>query len=617
MSNLNEPGRGELLAEVRTIGLARWLVTALGLTVSLPVVFLTAMGRANEMLRKSPPEPEAMLFVCYVIAVLAGAIIVWVWRQRLRVYSEGVAQRGLFSEKWLAYADVVAVFLTHTGAMFRLESGCEPWRLPFLRSRDGRGIGFRGDRSVGFMPVGEVLSAMYRALHLALPLMGERALETLRAGGEVTFGTVRATWQGLQVSGRSLAWEDVSVHFGGTGLHVYVRNCPGAALELPGTTPNQYLLVWLAQRMPALVAIRAITELAPPRVSPAATANTPVEPVAGFPDQDTVLGQLLCGQAIPVRRKRVLLAMTTWFAALCPGQLLLPSMFAPGVVLALAWALVPLAGLVVAIGKGNRVRLASVIGWGLFMTLIFAPPVIQSRPFDLVSPLLSVTLPCLSAVLALGALVAFINAREEGFAVYENGLRNRRRRICWENVLHLTRRGDLQRVWLRLEGTTGDIKVTGTDAATQAACQMIVARALPPLFQRVWTFLGAGREWSCAGVRVTREGLMNGGVRVVWEKVYNFKLDQGWLWLWIRGQEKPFFSVSLGERDALVLLSLLEAVFRSEVTRLAGLDRFPMPRYQRPRPRRAEPARPADAIQSLIQNTPGAKVTRGPWIGLQ
>jgi hypothetical protein len=94
-----------------------------------------------------------------------------------------------------------------------------------------------------------------------------------------------------------------------------------------------------------------------------------------------------------------------WFATLCPLQFLVPSVFAPGVVLALAWALVPLAGLVIAIDKGNRGRLAYWVGMGLFMTVIFTQPLIQSRPFDLVSALLSVTLPCLSAVLALGALV--------------------------------------------------------------------------------------------------------------------------------------------------------------------------------------------------------------------
>jgi hypothetical protein len=65
-----------------------------------------------------------------------------------------------------------------------------------------------------------------------------------------------------------------------------------------------------------------------------------------------------------------------------------------------------------------------------------------------------------------------------------------------------------------LKGRTGDIRITCTEAATQAAFQMIVALALPPLFQRVWAQLGGGGTWDCAGVRMTREGLTHGGVSV-------------------------------------------------------------------------------------------------------
>jgi hypothetical protein len=380
---------------------------------------------------------------------------------------------------------------------------------------------------------------------------------------------------------------------------VFIRGRPDASFVLPYQTPNLHVLVWLCERMPALVAIQAAVQVPRPgraeqaQTSPAITAHPeikidgggappapapqleqakPAQPVAGFPAHDPHLGRFLCGK--PCRQRLVILSLVFAAVYLAIG---LVNFLGPGTLTGTIWTallavVVPGIGLVLLGGLRDGPHLLG-CAVGLFFVVLLAVGMISAwvdqpgkESFSVAQAPLWIPL-----ALALAGLASWGTARREGFAVYEEGLRDSRHALRWSDSRHLTYSvvdthvnlaQGVRTVALTLEGTGKPVSIGGRDVTSEACCQAVLQRVLPLLVARAWQAVASGGEFRAGGVRVSREGLTYKARQVPWSAVRSLKPHLGRLYLWIEGQEQPFLNEDLNVRNRRVLLALLEVMGR-------------------------------------------------------
>jgi hypothetical protein len=595
------PGeRGRLLTETRCP--TRMIV----LLILLPGFLgsLALLVGAVSVARRDPAALPAILGL-FTFVILWTPLIVWSLRLRLRVWEHGLAWRGLLWERWLPYADIDRILLLPLNTNLAvLDPRCRPWKLPCFLGRDGRRLS-RGLRaSLGLLSADKVLSGLYLALGQVVPRLGQEARDCLSRGAEIPFKPVTATWPGLTLAdGSTLPWGQIErVDFSAAGLYVFIRGRPDASFVLPYETPDLHVFVWLCERMPSLVAIRAAVQLAGPRKTeqpptpairaadesrtasksagaaplspPAAEAGParPVQPVSGFPAGDPQLGRLLCGKPRRARLALLSLVFAAVYAVLGLVNFLWPALLTGDVWPALLTGLVLGVGVVLAAGRRDGPHLLGSAAGVFFVTLLLVGLVSSAvdRPgrdsFSVTHAPVWVPL-----ALCLAGLVSWGMARREGFAVYEQGLRDYRHALPWSECRHLTytavdtqvnlARG-VRTVVLTVEGAGRSLQIGGRDVVSEAACQTVLQRVLPLLVGRAWQALAAGGEFRVGAVRLTNKELTYKGKQVPWRAVRSFRPHLGRLYLWIEGQERPFLNEDLNARDRRVLLGLLEAMGR-------------------------------------------------------
>jgi hypothetical protein len=595
-------GRGRVLAE------ARCPTRTTVLFILLPALLggLASIAGVVSLARRDPGGVPVILGI-FAFVSLWAPLIVWSLRLRLRVLEHGLAWRGLLWETWLPYADVDQILLLPLNTNLTvLDPRCRPWRLPCFLGRDGRRLSRGLAVSLGLLPTDKVLFGLYVAVEQVVPRLGQEARDRLSCGEEITFKPVTATWAGLVLhDGSTLPWSGIErVDFSAAGLYVFIRGRPDASFALPYETPNLHVLVWLCERMPSLVAIRAATQLAAPRkaeqppptpairtagefrpeskgegdVLPPAPAvepepSRPVPPVSGFPAHDPELGRFLAGKPRRPRLAHLSLAFAAVYFVLG-----LVSLFWPSPVAGDFWALL-LTGLLtgaVLVAIGGRRDGPHLLGCaaGVFFVVLMLVGLVSSVVDRTGSESFSVTYAPLWVPLSLclAGLLSWRMARREGFAVYEQGLRDYRHGLRWSDCRHLTytavdtqvnlARG-VRTVALTLEGAGRSLTIGGRDVVSEACCQTVLQRVLPLLVARAWQALASGGEFRAGPVRVTSKELTYRGRRVPLRAIRSFRPHLGRLYLWVEGQEQPVLNEDLNARDRRVLLVLLEALGRA------------------------------------------------------
>jgi hypothetical protein len=594
-------GRGRVLAE------ARCPTRTTVLFILLPALLggLASIAGVVSLVRRDPGGVPVILGI-FAFVSLWVPLIVWSLRLRLRVREHGLAWRGLFWETWLPYADVDQILLLPLNTNLTvLDPRCRPWRLPCFLGRDGRrltrGLAF----SLGLLPTDKVLFGLYVAVEQIVPRLGQEARDRLSRGEEIAFKPVTATWAGLVLQdGSTLPWAGIErVDFSAAGLYVFVRGRPDASFVLPYETPNLHALVWLCERMPSLVAIRAAVRLAAPRKAerpptPAIRAaeefrpesesagdvlppkpavepepSRPVPPVSGFPAQDPQLGRFLAGKPRRPRLALVSLLFAAVYAVVGLVGFVWPALLAANLWVGVVIPLVPGVGLVLAGGRRDGPHLLGCAA-GVFFVALMAVGLVSSGLDQPDRESFSVTYAPLwiPLSLCLAGLVSWGMARREGFAVYEEGLRDCRHGLRWSDCRHLTytavdtqvnlARG-VRTVALTLEGTGRSLNIGGRDVVSEACCQTVLQRVLPLLVARTWQALGSGGEFRVGPVRLTGKELTCKGRRVPLAAIRSFRPHLGRLYLWVEGQEQPFLNEDLNARDRRVLLALLETLRRT------------------------------------------------------
>jgi hypothetical protein len=556
----------------------------------------------HERQRQQQDVVSLLTLASFAFVVLWTPLIVWSLRLRLRVWEHGLAWRGLMWETWLPYADIDKILLLPLNAdLTVIDPRCRPWKLPCFIGRNGR----RLSRGLGLLPIDTGLFGLYLAVEQIVPRLGQKARDRLSCGEEIVFKPVTAAWAGLILpDGGTLPWGNIErVDFSAAGLYVFVRGRPDASFVLSYETPSLHVLVWLCERMPSLVAIQAAVQLTGPRQTeqppatpairaaeefrpagksegngpppaPAAEAepSRPVAPVSGFPAHDPELGHFLGGK--PRRPRLALLSLV--FAGVY-FVFVLVNLFWPPLALDV-WGLL-LTGLlpgVVLIALGGRRDGPHLLGCaaGVFFMVLLLVGLVSSGVDQPGKQSFSVTYAPLWVPLSLclAGLASWGMARREGFAVYEEGLRDYRRALRWSECRHLTyaavdqqvnlARG-VRTVAMTLEGPAGSLNIGGRDVVSEACCQTVLQRVLPLLVGRAWQALAAGGEFRAGPVRLTSKELTYKGRQVPLAAVRSFRPHLGRLYLWIKGQEQPLLNEDLNARDRRVLLALVEVLGRA------------------------------------------------------
>jgi hypothetical protein len=543
---------GALLAEVRPpMGRQVFLLGLFGqfllILLFLLVVALEARASGDTLL-------IGLLLLC--VTLLVG-ILVLMARERLCVYEFGVARRNRWGEVRLAYREVVSILHTDEGVV--------------LCGKRGKEIGTQG------LHHEKARQAMSLAVDLCLPLLLERALETLRTGGRVLFGEVAVLWEGLVLpSGRFFPWSEIRrARLEEGKAAVFIRDRPADAFLLPRSTPNLPLFVRLCECLPMLAAVRTPPETTPKEIheNPEAITTQPARatvttfppavevdedapadtgPVEGFPVEDPELGPFVYGRSSckGVLRASLVLALTC--AVLCPASCVWPALVHSGGYVGLMLMLPLVLFVILAHGRRNELDVSILVGLsGMVGMLVLSIPALCLPEGDgrLLAPILAV----LWALLALSGMGAFLDTGYRGFAVYQGGVRVGRHGLRWSDCLHL--RYDSLLGKLELEGEKV-LRIRGADIRTRAACQGILDRVLPVLVEKARKIVDEGGVFAVGGVRVTGQGVEFRGRRVPWASVRQVEPRESRIVLWTAGPE-PFLRVDLDRRDALVLLYLL------------------------------------------------------------
>jgi hypothetical protein len=590
-------GRGRVLAD------ARCPTRTTVLFILLPALLggLASITGVVSLVRRDPGGVPVILGI-FAFVLLWTPLIVWSLRLRLRVREQGLAWRGLLWETWLPYADIDKILLLPLNTNLTvLDPRCRPWKLPAFVGQDGQRLTRGLTASLGLLPTDKVLLCLYLAVQQVVPRLGQEARDRLSSGEEIAFRPVTGTWAGLVLQdGSTLPWGSIErVDFSAAGLYVFIRGRPDASFVLPYETPNLHVLVWLCERMPSLVAIQAAVQLTAPRQAeqppstPAICAaeefrpasksegsappptpavepepSRPVQPVSGFPACDPQLGRFLCGKPRRPRLALLSLVFAAVYAVIGLVNFVSPALLASNLGIALLASLVPGVVLVLAGGRRDGPHLLGCAAGVFFMVLLVVGLVssFMDQPgresFSVrYAPLWVPLALCLAGLLCWGM------ARREGFAVYEQGLRDYRHALPWSECRHLTytavdqqvnlARG-VRTVALTLEGSGRSLQIGGRDVVSEAACQTVLQRVLPLLAARAWQALAAGGEFRVGPVRLTSEDLTYKGSRVPLAAVRSFRPHLGRLYLWVQGQEQPVMNEDLNARDRRVLLALLE-----------------------------------------------------------